>query len=75
MHCRIDDEMGGDGGRWIQEAWETGPNLVDKKNDISMLVKCPIWNPEIARGGICPLSHPGESSVSLFFIILSLLNL
>ena len=74
-HCRIDDEMGGDGGRWIQEAWETGPNLVDKKNDISMLVKCPIWNPEIARGGICPLSHPGESSVSLFFIILSLLNL
>ena len=62
-HCRIDKEAGGDGGEWIQAAWAAGPNATCDKNDISSIVKCPVWNPEISKGGICPQAHSGEYSV------------
>lgn len=57
---RIAVEAGGD-GEWIRNAWKLGPNGTDEKNNISALVKCPVWNPEIVRGGISPISHGCKS--------------
>jgi len=69
-HCRIDREacLGLRGGtvtnadHWIEEAWKVGPNSTNEENDIGAIIKCPVWNPEIIMGGICPLSHPGMSA-------------
>jgi len=58
-HVTLDIASGGDGG-WIERAWNVGPNSISKDDDISSLIKCPVWNPEVKRGGICPLSHPSE---------------
>ncbi len=61
--ARMDINAGGY-GVWLREAWQKGPNAVDSsvtsENDISELIKCPVWDPEIVRGGICPIGHPGE---------------
>lgn len=57
---RVAIEAGGD-GEWIRNAWKLGPNATDEENNISALVKCPVWNPEIVRGGISPISHGGKS--------------
>lgn len=60
-HCFLDKESGGDGGKWIQAAWRAGPNAISSdENDISNIVKCPVWYPEISNGGICPLTHNGK---------------
>mmetsp|Transcript_19822 Transcript_19822/g.24444 ORF Transcript_19822/g.24444 Transcript_19822/m.24444 type:complete len:843 (+) Transcript_19822:131-2659(+) len=59
-HVRIDEETGGD-EKWIERAWEVGPNATEEEDDINALIKCPVWNPEICAGGICPLTHPGKS--------------
>jgi hypothetical protein len=71
-HCRIGEEIGGDGGgKWIQDAWSLGPNHVnDKENDISCIIKCPVWNPEIVKGGICPISQPGMFYFNIYIYIL-----
>ena len=55
---RIDVEAGGD-GEWISNAWDEGPNATEDVNNLSALVKCPVWSPEISNGGICPISHAG----------------
>jgi len=59
-HTRIDVEAGGD-GEWIRKAWAAGPNLTRSENNISALVKCPVWYPEIAKGGIDPIQNPGKA--------------
>jgi len=59
-HTRVDVEAGGD-GEWISKAWAVGPNLTGSENDISSLVKCPVWYPEIKKGGICPIQNPGKT--------------
>lgn len=59
-HNRIDVETGGD-GEWIRRAWADGPNLTCSENNISALVKCPVWYPEIAKGGIDPIRNPGKA--------------
>lgn len=58
-HTRIDQEAGG-GGEWIRSAWAAGPNLTCRESDISALIKCPVWYPEIQKGGICPIQYPGK---------------
>ncbi len=76
-HCRIDKEAClGQGettpahdAQWIEEAWKAGPNSTSEENDLSAIIKCPVWNPEIIKGGICPLTHPGKrisSDIPLF---------
>ena len=57
---RMDIEAGGD-GVWIQRAWDAGPNATEEDDKIDALLKCPIWIPEILKGGICPIRHPGKT--------------
>jgi hypothetical protein len=57
---RMDIEAGGD-GIWIQRAWDAGPNATEEDDKIDALLKCPIWIPEILKGGICPIRHPGKT--------------
>lgn len=54
---KVDKAAGGD-GQWIQSAWEKGPNK--SADDISTILKCPVWNPEITVSGICPIANPGK---------------
>ncbi len=70
---RIDTEAGGD-GRWLEQAWSMGPNATSCENDISSLLLCPVWNPEIAQGGICPINNAGTflvyiCTISIFILI------
>jgi hypothetical protein len=71
FHVRADVNSGGNGS-WIRKAWEAGPGAVSKYQgsdvwkegnpiDITNLVKCPVWDPEILKGGMCPLTHQGTS--------------
>ena len=49
------------GGEWIQQAWQEGPNgSSDDKRCIDEFLKCPVYRPELTRGGLWPLSHPGK---------------
>jgi len=57
--ARVDVEAGGD-AEWIKDAWAAGPNATRSEDDINSLIKCPVWNPEVVKGGICPISHPGK---------------
>ena len=56
---KIEMSAGGD-GNWIHQAWKQGPNGTSATKSITGLVKCPVWDPEIRLGGICPLTHPSK---------------
>ena len=72
-HCRINAEITGIDDAWIEKAWKLGPNSTSVENDISNLINCPSWNPEILKGGICPLSNPG--TIYIVHLVLSTLCL
>ncbi len=59
---RLGNELGL-GGEWIREAWLEGPNgTSDGKSYIDVFLKCPTYRPEMTRGGLWPLSHPGKTA-------------
>lgn len=62
-HTRVDLEAGGN-GEWIRKAWAVGPNLTRPEDNISSLVKCPVWYPEITKGGIAPIRYPGKTVIT-----------
>lgn len=57
---RLGNEVG-IGREWILQAWQEGPNgSSDDKRCIDEFLKCPVYRPELTRGGLWPLSHPGK---------------
>ena len=58
---RLSNEVGIGGGEWILQAWKEGPNgSSEDKRCIDEFLKCPVYRPELTRGGLWPLSHPGK---------------
>ena len=58
---RLSNEVGIGGGEWILQAWQEGPNgSSEDRRCISEFLKCPVYRPELTRGGLWPLSHPGK---------------
>ena len=81
FHIRADVNAGGNGA-WIRESWKAGPRAILKYRDsdvwkgrdavdITTLLKCPVWDPEILKGGMCPLTHPGTSFIKVMLFYLS----
>jgi hypothetical protein len=57
---RLSNELGMSGD-WIRQAWSEGPNgISDDKRCIDAFLTCPVYRPEMTRGGLWPLSHPGK---------------
>ena len=69
FYSRIDVEAGGN-GEWIMNAWSVGPNETPSSESIDTLMNCPVWDPEVRLGGICPLSHPGENPWFYYIFII-----
>lgn len=53
-------QMGGNPA-WVQSSWKLGPNFTAKEDSIDSIINCPVWNPEIVKGGAWPLSKPGRT--------------